>query len=189
MESTPFSKSTYRTAVSKIRDFVEDCHGLAALEFAFIAPLMIVIYVGTVEISQVLTLDRRVTAIASATSDLIAQEEEMDQALLEDIFSASRHMIVPYDPASVSIVVTSALADPNTGKIKVGWSRASSGGEKRKQVTVPDGLVARGESVILTDVSYSYTPIIGHIIPQGFTIRDRIYVKPRRTKVVRWVGE
>lgn len=176
-------KDRYRAAVSKFRKFVEDCRGLAAIEFAFIAPVMIVVYMGAVEVSQVLTLERRITAIASATSDLVAQEQEIDNPLITDIFTAASSMIVPYDPVPVTIVVTSIQADPNTGNTTVAWSDAFNTGARTPDaaITVPAGLLAPGECVVMTEVSYAYNPIIGHVIQQGFTVEDRFYVKPRRT--------
>lgn len=189
MNWASLGKNTYRTAASKIHKFVEDCRALAAIEFAFIAPVMIVVYMGAVEVSQVLTLDRRITGIASATSDLVAQEQEIDNALMTDIFSAASSMIVPYDPVPVTIVVTSIAADPNTGNTTVAWSRAFNTGARTEDaaIAVPAGLLAPGECVVLTEVSYMYDPIIGHMIPQGFTVEDRFYVKPRRTLCINFV--
>ncbi len=183
MKWASLGKDRYRAAVSKYRKFVEDCRGLAAIEFAFIAPLMIVVYMGAVEVSQVLTLDRRITAIASATSDLVAQEQEIDTPLITDIFTAASSMIVPYPAAPVTIVVTSIQADPNNGNTTVAWSDALNTGARTPDaaITVPAGLLAPGECVVMTEVSYAYNPIIGHFIQQGFTVQDRFFVKPRRT--------
>ena len=41
---------------------------MAALEFAFIVPIMGVMFIGAVELSQAIIVDRRVTQIASSTS-------------------------------------------------------------------------------------------------------------------------
>ncbi len=183
MKWASLGKDRYRAAVSKFRKFIDDCRGLAAIEFAFIAPVMIVVYMGAVEVSQVLTLDRRITAIASATSDLVAQEQDIDNALMTDILTAASSMIVPYNPVPVTIVVTSIQSDLATGNTTVDWSDSLNTGARTPDaaITVPAGLLAPGECVILTEVSYMYDPIIGHIIPQGFTVQDRFYVKPRRT--------
>ena len=45
-----------------------DASGMAALEFAFIVPIMGVMFIGAVELSQAIIVDRRVTQIASSTS-------------------------------------------------------------------------------------------------------------------------
>jgi len=48
-----------------LRRWKADDAGLAALEFAFIAPMMGVMFIGAVELSQAIIVDRRVTQIAS----------------------------------------------------------------------------------------------------------------------------
>ena len=44
--------------------------GVAAVEFAMIVPIMFLLFVGSVEFSQAITVDRRVTQVASSTADL-----------------------------------------------------------------------------------------------------------------------
>jgi Flp pilus assembly pilin Flp len=53
--------------------FRHDIGGAAAIEFAFIVPLMVVMFIGTVELSQAITVDRRVNQVASSTGDLVAR--------------------------------------------------------------------------------------------------------------------
>ena len=48
---------------------------MAAVEFAFIVPIMGVMFIGAVELSQAIIVDRRVTQIASSTADLVARAE------------------------------------------------------------------------------------------------------------------
>ena len=169
-----------------IRRYLRDSRGLAAIEFAMLAPMMAAVYIGAVEINHVMTLDRKVTAIASATSDLVAQQKEITTDQITDIFEASSRMIVPYDPAVVAIVVTCVIADIDTGATTVLWSDTKNGTARNPgaSITVPDGLVGKGESVILTEITYSYDPIFGKFVQTGFTIDDKFYVKPRRTTSV-----
>ena len=109
----------------------------------------------------------------------------MDQALLEDIFSASRHMIVPYDPSFGFHCRNQRPCGSEHRQNQSGLESCLQWWRKnvnRSQYLT--GLWRAERASFLQTCPYSYTPIIGHIIPQGFTIRDRIYVKPRRTKVV-----
>lgn len=53
-----------------------DRRGVAAIEFALIVPIMSAMFIGAVELSQVITVDRRVTQVASATADLVARAEK-----------------------------------------------------------------------------------------------------------------
>ncbi|MAC38359.1 MAG: pilus assembly protein TadE, partial [Oceanicaulis sp.] len=57
----------------RLHRFWRDCRGLSAVEFALIAPVMILLYLGAVDLSLVLSIDRKVTSAASALADLVAQ--------------------------------------------------------------------------------------------------------------------
>ena len=48
----------------------QDERGISAVEFALILPIMISMYLGAVEFGHALTIDRRVTSVASSAADL-----------------------------------------------------------------------------------------------------------------------
>ena len=91
-----------------------DTHGVSAVEFALILPVMITMYIGAVEFSDALTVDRRVTAVASAATDLTAQTEEVSASSINDIFTAATSIMLPYSATPISIVLTSVVADSKT---------------------------------------------------------------------------
>lgn len=186
MTQIAFVQNKVNAFTNSLRRWRHDIRGLAAIEFAFIVPFLLIIYMGAAEISHVLTLDRKVTAIASATSDLVAQEKNIDNNKMADIFLAATSMIVPYSETPISLVVTAIQADPSNGNTTVSWSDAHNGAAKTpgSAITVPAGLVNPGDFVILTEISYLYDPFIGEIIKSGFTLEDKFYVKPRRTRTV-----
>src|SRR5918992_3050996 len=72
--------------------------GVAAVEFAMIAPIMFFLFVGSVEFSQAITVDRRVTQVASSTADLIAREKSTTTADLAGVMQIIDHLVRPYDP-------------------------------------------------------------------------------------------
>ena len=156
--------------------------GVAAVEFAVLAPVLISIYFGACELCNMLLADRKVTDVASATTDLVAQALQVSDADMTDIFSASTAIMEPYAPDSLQIIVTSAVADDN-GKVTVGWSDGynTPGHAKGSDFVLPDpGLVQPDGSVIVTEVKYTYDSMIGESWMQNFTMHDTFYERPRR---------
>lgn len=172
-----------RLRLSAWRLLRRDRRGLAAIEFALVFPMMVGMYMGVAEIGQVLSLDRKITNITAATSDLVGQEKIIDDDKMADIFTAATSMIVPFDELPISIVVSSIVADPDDGDTTVDWSDARNGTPRAagQAIEVPDGLIGPGETVIYTEVSYQYDSVVGRFVSDGFTITDEFYAKPRRT--------
>ena len=166
-----------------------DTHGVSAVEFALILPVMITMYIGAVEFSHALTVDRRVTAVASAASDLVAQTEDVSANSLQDIFTAATSIMLPYSSAPISIVLTSVEADSNNDTT-VGWSCAHSGTPHASgsAYALPTGLTQPFSSVIVAEVSYAYQPPIGHYMTGGINMTETFYLRPRRSLTVEWNG-
>ncbi|MEM9054640.1 MAG: TadE/TadG family type IV pilus assembly protein, partial [Pseudomonadota bacterium] len=64
--------------------------GVSAVEFALIAPLMLLMYAGCIELSFMMQLDRKVTTSAATLGDLTARADIVTNDDLDDIFEASR---------------------------------------------------------------------------------------------------
>ena len=166
-----------------------DTRGVSAVEFALILPVMITMYIGAVEFSHALTVDRRVTAVASAASDLAAQTEEVSSNSVLDIFTAATSIMTPYSVAPISIVLTSVVADEDN-TTTVDWSCAQNGAPHStgSSFTLPDGLTQPFSSVIVAEVSYDYQPPIGRYMVGGINMTETFYLRPRRSLTVEWQG-
>lgn len=175
----------FRSARRHMRGVARDERGVSAIEFAMVLPIMVALYVGAVEFSNALTIDRRVTAVASSTADLIAQAEQISSADLADIFEAASSIMVPYPAGLIKIKATSVVADENNDT-RVDWSAALHDTPHAKNSTfpLPDGLTQPFTSVIVAEVSYTYTPPVGEHITGGITLTDTFYLRPRRSLTV-----
>ena len=78
-----------------------DKSGVAAIEFAMIVPIMVMLFFGTVEFSQALTVDRRVAQIASTMADLVAQYDKLTYAQVDNIHIVAKSLIMPYPDGAI----------------------------------------------------------------------------------------
>lgn len=165
--------------------FWKNRDGVAAIEFAMIVPLMFVLFVGAVEFSQAITVDRRVTQIASSTADLVARTKSISSSEVSAIFQISDELMKPYATAPLQITVLNIIASPtNVNDTKVCWFQHYQGGfasyTKGQNYPLPPGVVQAGESVVVSEVRYLYTPPLFQYFLQGTTnLTETFYLKPR----------
>lgn len=165
-----------------------DRRGVSAVEFALIVPILILLGVGVAELSNALTIYRRTSTVASTAADLAAQVKTITGPDIQDIFSASTGIIDPYPTAPLRIVLSSVVADANNDG-KVAWSCASKGSPRavNSTYTVPSGLTAAGTSVIVAEITYSFTPMLNLtsvFSPGPFDMKRTFYARPRRSLTV-----
>ena len=118
-----------------LRKLKRNADGMAAVEFAMIVPIMFSMFVGSIEFSQAITVDRRVTQAASATADLIsrAPSEGVSTAQIDRDLTIVGQLMAPYDAAALTVNIISIKAvpvpgNPNALNYVVDWSRDNRGG-------------------------------------------------------------
>ncbi|SRR5712691_8128350 len=170
-----------------------DQRGVSAVEFAMLLPMMLTLYLGTVEISQGVGIDRKVTLTAHTVADLAAQVTSISSSDMSSILNASSQVIMPYDASKLKVTVSEVDIDAN-GNATVGWSCTLGGSAlhaKGAAVTLPPALAIKNSSLIWGEVSYSYQPPVGQEIlkwlglPSGtLNLSDQIYLAPRLSQKV-----
>jgi Flp pilus assembly protein TadG len=177
--------------MSLLTRFGRDRRGASAVEFALIAPFMLVLYFGLAELCQALIAERKTNHVAASVGDLVAQSETVTKASgttatnLPDIYAIARSIMTPFDTTSLKIRVTSVTADAK-GVPRVDWSNSYAGFptlSKQAVVTLPMTL-AVGNSVIMADSSYTYTSPIGYVLPKAQDFKETFYLRPRRSDKV-----
>lgn len=155
--------------------------GVSAVEFALIAPLLIFIYLGAVELSLLMRVDRRVTSTTASLGDLTARLATVTDDDMKEMFAAAEVMMQPYEAQSATMRITS-IVDKGDGKPVVEWSDAykMAAYSKGAKVTVPNGIISSPGSIILSEVVYEYDSQIGGFINTTKTIKDEFYLRPRR---------
>ncbi len=168
-----------------LQRFWRDRRGVAAIEFAVIAPVMITFYYGMTEVTQAMMADRRNSHVASAVGDLVTQSSQISTAELTDIFSIGQKIMAPFPSSTLKMRVMGVSVNA-TGVAKVDWCDVSGLTDLADgaTVTLPANLVANGESIVIAESSYTYDSPLDRFIPSALTFSVKIYMKPRRSNKV-----
>ena len=190
------------SAVTKLRMLAERAHcfarrvrsdigGMAAVEFGYLAPVMLLMLIGTVEVSRAVAMDRKFGLATALVADLIAREKTMSAANLNAIYDIVAHVMSPYDTSSLKIGVVPVKANPtnasNTEVYAATLNRPSYHGAtqpaKCSAYGLTTGLLAAGSSVIVVETSYTYTPILTGSIFGSKNWTDKAILSPRNSCV------
>ena len=174
--------------VGRIAAFRRDNRGVSAVEFALIAPVMILMYFGLAELAQGMMAQRRVSHAASAVGDLVGQSESLTDAQKNDIFAAATNIVMPFPTGPLKLRITSITGNAS-GNPRVDWSDGSTGLAGYAHCAVvagfPTGLVsAAGENVIMAEATYTYTSPVAKVLPNGLSFSEKFYLKPRKVAKV-----
>ena len=163
--------------------FKRDRRGVSAIEFAFIAPVMIGLYLGCVEISDGVAADRKVSLVVDTLANLSSERTAISSTEMANILNASSAIIVPYSAANLTATVSCISIDKN-GAATVAWSAATVNGVPRatgSSITVPAALLTNPyvKQLLLGEASYAYTPAVGYTITGTLTLSDQMFMMPR----------
>jgi Flp pilus assembly protein TadG len=173
-------------AVHRLIRFARDRKGVAAVEFALIAPVLILIYMGLAEVTMALMADRRASHATAVVADLVAQDTLTTRGELNDLFSIAEEILSPFSPAGMKIRTTAIRADAN-GVPKVVWSHGKGMGAYGKGSTVtglPPNLMAAYDTLIMSEMTYNYDSPIKYAIPNALNFKETYYLRPRKLEMV-----
>ncbi|HET7911547.1 MAG TPA: TadE/TadG family type IV pilus assembly protein [Pseudolabrys sp.] len=169
-----------------LQSFRRDREGASAVEFALLAPLMIALYFGCVEVTNGVAADRKVTLTAGALANLTSQSQTITLDGMTNILNASAAIIKPYSVGNLAATITCLKIDAD-GNAKVKWSATLNGTARADgaSVTLPSSALAvPNSSLVWSEVSYNYTPVIGYTITGTLSLSDQMFMSPRITPPV-----
>jgi Flp pilus assembly protein TadG len=168
-------------------DLARDSRGVAAVEFALLLPVLVLLYFGLVELTQGVMTQERAAHVAATVGDLVSQNTSITSAEVTDIFSVGDTVMYPYPTTSLKMRVSSLSADAK-GKVTVVWSQAIGGMTKRAAnstvSSVPANVITANETVIMSESQYTYTSVFGQILPKPIVFNEVSYEHPRLSSSV-----
>jgi Flp pilus assembly protein TadG len=174
-----------------LRDLLTHTGGVAAIEFALVVPLVIIVYAGGFEIVQAATVNRKLTdttvQLANVTTQYTAVAATPD---LANIFAASSQIMAPYPTSGLTIVVTEVQTTA-AGIGKSAWSQGYNGAACIPAGTVvpmPPGFASPNSYYILVQTTYAYAPTIGSAFVHAIPMSDQIFMVPRQSTSIPATG-
>jgi len=170
--------------MSPLGKLLRDNRGNATIDFAFLLPIMLMLFIGVVEATNLLRLDRKVVAAAQTAADLVTQRRVVNDAQLDDILTAVELIFEPFPVASHEVAIVGVRFDSGDGDPEVDWTKSKNGGSAPDALAQAVGLGAPGEGVVVVRVTYQYTPVFFDFIISQTQIEETAILRPRRSNFV-----
>lgn len=179
-----------------------DRRGVAAVEFAFIAPLLLVMYFITAEVAQGIATNKKVGRVASIVADLITQQDKVTGAELDAILQIGDAIVQPYSRTTPKIIARAIEITPApNSQVRVLWTRTRNGSadaactSKPDTVTVPPALNVPNTFLIQVKTELCYKPMIAWSDDQKAALglmsafakiemKESYYLRPRMSTTI-----
>ena len=171
----------------RLRRLLHETRGAAALEFALVLPVLVILSLMTVEAGRYALLHMKVQNAANVMADLATREKKLSRGQLKRLYRAAETMLKPFDAGPKSAAFVSGVTADAFRNPRVGWQSRGAGGLGAAPKVGPPGQAAKlppgfplrqNEAVIVAEVFYRYEAWLLGVIPDK-TISHRAYYRPR----------
>jgi Flp pilus assembly protein TadG len=180
------------------RRFVVSTRGVAAIEFAMVLPMLLLLFLGTIDAGRAIAVYMKLRSATYTLNSITNQYITIHDTDMQQILGATAVVLAPYPSAPVTVVI-SQLSVSSAGQATVSWSDTLNGTARSVHSTVtipaalaspvpPNNVVTCARALptdpcylILGEVNYTYTPMFGYFITGPIVLSDKLYVTPRLT--------
>jgi Flp pilus assembly protein TadG len=173
------------------KSFLSDDTGVAAVEMALILPFMLMLYFGLMDLTGLISLNRKVTAVASATADLVGQKRTtILKTDVEDYFKVAKLIMNPIPDSEVKVIVYNYRLDPVTDTAALTWTVDNGKGIACSTAPETGGmkaLMTAGNDLVVAQSCMKWTPYIGTFLGKdllgrtAFDVEQIVTLRPRAT--------
>ena len=168
--------------------FRRDSRGVAAIEMAFIMPFLLFLYFGLIDLTAMISLNRKVTYSSSVVADLVTQNTTTVTATnIADYVKAAALVMKPTPIANVRVEVY--MFRKVSGTPTARWKQVSAGGAAcgTPSTTGMANLMTDSNDLIVGVVCTTYTPYIATFLGKSilgattFNMNEQIALRPRQS--------
>ncbi len=171
------------------RRFIASTRGVAAVEFATIMPVMVVLFLATFDGGRALAIYMKMRSATYALAAITNQYQTIQSTDMTSIVAATAAVFAPYATTSTNPVVKiTQIAVSSGGAATVSWSYSQGGTARTKgaSITIPSALQIKSTYLIFAEVSYTFTPMFGYFTVAPITFSDNLYVTPRISNCINY---
>jgi Flp pilus assembly protein TadG len=184
--------------VSTFRRFLDSTRAVAAVEFAMVMPVLLLLFLGSFDAGNVIVIYMKVRAatysLGAITNQYGIGNAAISTTIMSSITSATSAILSPYSNTPTVIVISQIKATSSAAAV-VSWSATVNGTALTQGATytgLPTNFAQNSCGgvypcyVIVASVSYSYTPTFAAFMTGPIALADKLYTTPRSSTCVQY---
>ena len=182
------TRNSLAAIVRKTASFARNADGTVAVEFSFILPIMVAVWLGGVELTHALSVDRKVVNMTAAVVDIAARSKKITESQVQALFNLTDAAMYPESDDNTTIIITAVNFDAD-GLATVGWSRAHgttayTTGLPMDNTAVPAVYHVPNTQIIMSEVHHPHLPKIGYRLTETIDFDEKMFFTPRLSTYV-----
>jgi Flp pilus assembly protein TadG len=186
----------------KVRRFIGSNRAVAAVEFAMIMPVLLLLFLGSFDAGNAIIVYTKVRAATYSLAAITNQYGDgtnpnyppISTTIMPTITGATTAILAPYSSSSATVIVSQIKATSAAVAV-VSWSYAVNGTALTQGApftTLPTSFAANTCNgtypcyAIFGQVSYPFTPMFGAFLTGPITLSDSLYTTPRVSTCVQY---
>lgn len=172
------------------RRFVGDKRGIAAVEFALIVPVLLVMLIGVIEVTRAVSIDRRFGKVTAMVADLLTREQQVNAADVQGIYGIVEHIMGVWGTDNLRLHITPVRASSDDRNDVYVYAAKDNRPSFGPNAVAPRDLCERYSSLstdlldtdgtaIVVEGEFDFTPLIAEGIVPTKTWEDRAVFSPR----------
>jgi Flp pilus assembly protein TadG len=172
-----------------LRKFWRNESGVSAIEFALLAPILVILFIGCTEVTFKIWSTQKAEKLSVTLADVVAQSQTVTISDLTKLTGAVNKIMDPFPfGTNGMVIISSVYRAAGQTAVKVNWQYKTTGsitatskiGTTGNDATLPTDLTLNEkENCIVAEVFYKYEPIAPGIMFDEDIIYRRAFFKPR----------
>jgi Flp pilus assembly protein TadG len=173
------------------RNLQHDQSGLAAVEFVLILPIMLLLFLGSFETTNLVLAYMKLEASAETATDLVAQTRVntvLQSTDFTNITNAAKQVLSPLPTSGTLLKIAFASVTYNTGSAVIDWHTEVNSATPITTGTIPNNVSLANlgnqtngstDSVIIVTLTYSYSSPFTYVLSSSYTLTESAFNRPR----------
>ena len=168
----------------------KDQTGAVLVEFALVMPVLLLFFIGGVDLTRFILLNQKLEKATAAVADIVSQASSIQTSNLNDLMTGVDDMMQPYRfTTNARVIITSVVRTAAAPALPVvRWQYCGGGtmsatsriGSVNGNATIPAGItLAINDDIIVAETFYTHTPIFGSWVVRNTSVYKVSYYKPR----------